>query len=780
MIKSIRAQLMIYPMLAVLLLAVVLGMIVHNQLNRVPDHLMHQYQDIVESRSDTIDAELASLVDTVRMLSQSNVIQSGDMAEIQAFLPTVVLEEKHRNMTVADTDGIGWTSNGETIDISGQEQYRKIILEREPYWVSQPFISPYADPDVPIMIVSHEIRNDAGDITGLVNVVTEIFFLTDIVESVELGETGFSWILHNSGDVIIHPEVDVTDEGHLDSLYPDRENRFQALIDGDLDWIEHEDHEGNPVFTFHQPVEEPSTEWQLMFSIDREEVLGEVQGIQSTITATLAAIIGLVIMFSIYFSNKMAKPIVRLKEVFDEAEQGNSEVKADESVNNEIGEAARSFNAMHEKIRNLTYYDPLTKLYNFNGFLIELPFRVRKLTEKNGHLAIALISIDDFKRFNSLRGYQAGNEILKKFADRLKLYTHKYEMVGRYFGDEFILVIHSDTKDNIERRIRAIWQNAMTNLADAEHGWNLKMSIGAVITDEIQGTADECLAQANMAKLQAKREGGNRYRFYDEVMTRVIHEDQRLENDLNYAIERGEIALYYQPIVDVTHGDVYGNEALIRWTHPEHGRISPAKMVEIAERSGQIIEIGEWVLKEALRQNRVWQEQGYKPMFISINISVIQFEQPHFIRTVKQAIEDSGLDPKWIQLEITETTAMSLGDDKIEKMAALKGLGVSIAIDDFGTGYSSLAYFTQFPISTLKIDRTFISRLGKDPKAEMITEAVISMAETLRIHTVAEGVESGDQAEFLKELGCTYIQGFHYAKPMPPAKAEDLFKRGPD
>ncbi|ADI00292.1 bifunctional diguanylate cyclase/phosphodiesterase [Salisediminibacterium selenitireducens] len=777
MFKSIKAQLMIYPMLAVLFLAVVLGLIVQNQLNRVPDHLMHQYEDIVESRSDTIDAELTALIDTVRMISQSNVIQSGDLSEIQAFLPTVVLQEKHRNMTVADTDGIAWTSNGDTIDISDQEQYEKIILEREPYWVSQPFISPYADPDVPIMIVSHEIRNDAGDITGLVNVVTEIYFLTDIVESVELGETGFSWILHNSGDVIIHPEVAVQDQMSLDALYPDRENRFQALIDGDLDWIEHEDHEGNDVFTFHQAVEEASTEWHLMFSIDKEEVLGEVQGIQSTITATLGMVIGLVVLFSLYFSNKMARPIVRLKDLFDEAEQGNSEVRADESVKNEIGEAARSFNAMHEKIRNLTYYDPLTKLYNFNGFLIELPFRVKKLTQKEGYTAIALISIDDFKRFNSLRGYQAGNEILRKFADRLTMYMQEGEMVGRYFGDEFILVMHANTTDNIERRIRTIWQNAMTNLADSEHGWNLKMSIGAVITKEIYGTADECLAQANMAKLQAKREGGNRYRFYAKAMTRVIEEDQRLENELNYALERGELELYYQPIVDVGNGEVYGNEALIRWTHPEYGSVSPVKMIEIAERSGQIVEIGEWVLKEGLRQNRLWQDQGFKPMFISINISVIQFEQPNFIRSVKKAIEDSGLDPKWIQLEITETTAMSLGDDKIEKMAALKGLGVSIAIDDFGTGYSSLAYFTQFPITTLKIDRTFISRLGKDPKAEMITEAVISMAETLRIQTVAEGVETAEQAAFLKELGCTYIQGFYFAKPMPPSKAENLFTK---
>ena len=777
MFKSIKAQLMIYPMLAVLFLAVVLGLIVQNQLNRVPDHLMHQYQDLVESRSDTIDAELTALIDTVRMISQSNVVQSGDLSEIQAFLPTVVLQDKHRNMTVADTDGIGWTSNGDTIDISDQEQYEKIILEREPYWVSQPFISPYADPDVPIMIVSHEIRNDAGDITGLVNIVSEIYFLTDIVESVELGETGFSWILHNSGDVIIHPEVDVLEESSLDALYPDRENRFRALIDGDLDWIEHEDHEGNDVFTFHQAVEEESAEWHLMFSIDREEVLGEVQGIQSTITATLGIIIGLVVLFSLYFSNKMASPIVRLKEVFEEAERGNSEVRADESVHNEIGEAAKSFNTMHEKIRNLTYYDPLTKLYNFNGFLIELPFRVKKLTQQEGYTAIALISIDDFKRFNSLRGYQAGNDILRRFAERLKMYMQEGEMVGRYFGDEFILVIRSNTTDNIERRIRTIWQNAMTNLADSEHGWNLKMSIGAVITEEIEGTADECLAQANMAKLQAKREGGNRYRFYDETMTREIQEDQRLENELNYALGRGEIELYYQPIFDVVNGEVYGNEALIRWTHPEYGSVSPAKMIEIAERSGQIVEIGEWVLKEGLRQNRDWQEKGYKPMFISINISVIQFEQPNFIRSVKKAIEDSGLDPQWIQLEITETTAMSLGDDKIEKMAALKGLGVSIAIDDFGTGYSSLAYFTQFPITTLKIDRTFISRLGKDPKAEMITEAVISMAETLRIQTVAEGVETAEQTAFLKERGCTYIQGFYFAKPMTPSKAEVLFTK---
>lgn len=778
MLKSIRSQLMMYPLLAVLLLSLGLGLIIQDQLSRVPDHLMHQYQDIVESRADTINSEMTNLIEKMEMLSQSNVIRSGDEEAIQAFLPTVVLEDQHRNMTIADSEGKGWTTNGEYIDISDQEQFEEIVQNEEPFWITEPFISPYADPDIPIMIVSHEIRNDSGELQGLINVVTEIFFLSRIIEAVELGETGIAWLLNADGEVVIHPDQSLTyRQGDL-TIYPD-DISFNELIHSEKDWLEHQNHEGETVFTFTQKVSEPSTGWNLMFSIDRNEVLGEVQDIQRSIAIGFALVIGFIVLFSWYFSKRMSKPILQLKNVFEEAERGNSFVHADESVNNEIGAAAKSFNSMHGRIRSLTYFDPLTRLYNFNGFLIELPYRLKKLRESKGHTAIALISIDDFKRYNSLRGYHAANQILKDFSERLSGYISHDEMIGRYFGDEFIILIRSDSKGKTERRIRTLWQNAMNDMTVSEDGWQLKMTIGSAFMGDatVEEDVETIISHANIAKLQAKRDGGNRYQFYNELITSRIKEDQEIENALYYAVERDELRLYYQPICDIVNGKVIGNEALLRWKNPDFSHISAGKVIEIAERSGLITEIGQWVMEEALRQNKTWQDEGFEPMIISINISVLQFEQTQFIRNVREAIHDSGLDPEWVQLEITETTAMSLGEDKVDKMSALKGLGVSIAIDDFGTGYSSLAYFTQFPISTLKIDRTFVSRLPDDPKAEMITNAIISMAESLEIATTAEGVETKEQLDMLKELGCNHIQGFYYARPCPTEQVTDHFRK---
>ncbi|WP_232318324.1 bifunctional diguanylate cyclase/phosphodiesterase [Salisediminibacterium beveridgei] len=764
--KSIRSQLMMYPLLAVLLLSLAMGLIAHQQLSRVPDHLMHQYQDIVDSRADTIHSELTHLIEKVEMLSQTNILRSGDEEAIQAFLPTVVLEDRYRNMTVTDTEGLGWTTNGDYIDISEQEQYENIILEGEPFWITEPFISPFADPDVPIMIVSHEIRDDTGELQGLVNLVTEVYFLSRVIESVELGETGVAWLMNNEGEVVIQPDNSFTTSHN--AVHLQSENvAFNRLNDGHLEWLEHQNEEGNQVFTFSAKIDEPSTEWNLMFSIDRDEVLGEVEGIQLTITAGFIAAMGLVLLFSWFFSRQMSKPILRLKEVFEEATQGNSDIRADESVNNEIGAAAKSFNAMHDRIRSLTYFDPLTSLYNFNAFLMELPYRIKNLWKLGGHITVALISIDDFKRYNSLRGYHAGNQILVGFAERLQEYLNQEEMIGRYFGDEFIILIRSDSKDHAERRLKILWQNAMNDMSAREDGWQLRMSIGAAFMEdgEDENDIEEIIAHANIAKLQAKRDGGNCYQFYNQGITDSIQEDQKIENALHFAVERGEFMLHYQPIIDISNGRVSGNEALLRWVNPEFSHVPVGKVIDIAERSGLITDIGQWVMEEALRQNKAWQDQGYEPMVISINISVLQFEQARFIRNVREAIHNSGLEPEWVQLEITETTAMSPGEDKVDKMAALKGLGVSIAIDDFGTGYSSLAYFTQFPISTLKIDRTFVSRLPDDPKAEMITNAIISMAESLEISTTAEGVETKEQQEALRELGCTHIQGFYYARP---------------
>ena len=763
--KSIRSQLMMYPLLAVLVLSLAMGLITQQQLSRVPDHLIHQYQDIVDSRADTITSELTHLIEKVEMLSQSNIIQSGDEEAIQAFLPTVVLEDQHRNMTVTDTEGIGWTTNGEYIDISEQDQYRKIIQENEPFWITEPFISPFAEPDVPIMIVSHEIRDGTGELQGLINLVTEVFFLSQIIDSVELGETGVAWLLNNEGEVVIEPEHSLGSSDNATSPFSE-DTAFDDLISGEINWLEHYNQQGTEVFTFTENINEPSTEWNLMFSIDRNEVLGEVQGIQRSIALGFVTVLGFLILFSWFFSKRMSQPILRMKHVFEEAERGNSDVRADESVSNEIGDAARSFNSMHGRIRSLTFFDPLTRLYNFNGFLIEVPFRMKKLRKMSGHTAVALISIDDFKRYNSLLGYHAGNRILIALADRLRGYIEKDEMIGRYFGDEFIILIREQSKAKSEKRIKSLWQNAMNDMMVSEGGWQLRMSVGAAFMEtEKEEDIEGIIGHANIAKLQAKRDGGNRYQFYNEWISSRIQEDQEIENALHHALQRNEFSLVYQPIVDIETGKVIGNEALLRWDRADFSHVPVWKVIEIAERSGLITEIGHWVMQVALKQNKAWQEQGFDPMFISINISVLQFEQTHFIRNVREAIQESRLNPEWIQLEITETTAMSLGEDKVDKMAALKGLGVSIAIDDFGTGYSSLAYFTQFPISTLKIDRTFVSRLPNDPKAEMITNAIISMAESLEISTTAEGVENQDQQEILRELGCNHIQGYFYAKP---------------
>ena len=571
--------------------------------------------------------------------------------------------------------------------------------------------------------------------------------------------------MNNEGEVVIEPEDSLISSDNATSPFSENTS-FDDLISGEINWLEHYNQQGTEVFTFTENINNPSTEWNLMFSIDRNEVLGEVQGIQRSIALGFVTVLGFLILFSWFFSKRMSQPILRMKHVFEEAERGNSDVRADESVINEIGDAARSFNSMHDRIRSLTFFDPLTRLYNFNGFLIELPYRMKKLRKMSGHTAVALISIDDFKRYNSLLGYHAGNRILIALAERLRGFIEKDEMIGRYFGDEFIILIREQSKAKSEKRIKTLWQNAMNDMMVSEAGWQLRMSVGAAFMEtENEEDIEGIIGHANIAKLQAKRDGGNRYQFYNEWISSRIQEDQEIENALHHALQRNEFSLVYQPIVDIETGMVIGNEALIRWDRADFSHVPVWRIIEITERSGLITDIGHWVMQEALKQNKAWQEQGFDPMFISINISVLQFEQTHFIRNVREAIQESRLNPEWIQLEITETTAMSLGEDKVDKMAALKGLGVSIAIDDFGTGYSSLAYFTDFPISTLKIDRTFVSRLPNDPKAEMITNAIISMAESLEISTTAEGVENRDQQEILRELGCTHVQGYFFAKP---------------
>lgn len=743
------------------------------KIKELPEIIKRQYGEIANSRADEIEKELSGLLDQVKILSQSSFIKAMDMEAIKRYLPELVLDEKIRNMTIAAPDGIGWTTRGMDIDISEQEQYRKIFKEKQEYSISQPFISPYADPDMPVIIISHAIRREKENV-GLINVVIEVEFMSKIVRQMDLGETGHGFIVNSQGMIVAHPDIRFLGGNNIKDYMSNDEKVIHRVLDNESGTVEYENENGMKMLGFFKKIDK-SPNWTLIISISEDEVYNEVKNVRKTIFIGFLICFLLVIIFSYIYSDRISRPILKMKEVFEKAADGDLHVRADDRHSNEIGAAAISFNIMLDKIKELTYKDTVTGLYNYNGFSVELPYKIKKLKKSQGLLAIGIISIDDFKRINSIIGYDGGNDILKLIAENLKKQAREDEVIGRFFGDEYILLLWEKDTENMEKRVEDLWKYCSGEINVRGNEFILKNSTGVSIIKDGEYDYNEVMHQATLAKLVVKKNGGNDFRFYNMDIDCAIKEEQRIENELYHAIEKNQLYLLYQPVVDVHTGRITGAEALLRWRHDKFGEIPIIKIIKIAEQSSLIIDIGNWVLKEACKKNKEWQLKGYNPIVLSVNVSAFQFEQSNFIDVVKNTLEEIGLESKYLALEITETSAMDGVREKLEKMKLLKNMGIGIAIDDFGTGYSSMAYLTEFPIDTLKIDRSFVRDLSHDDNAKAIANTIINMAKIMNMRSIAEGVETEEQRNFLKGKGCDQIQGYLISKPTAPHLIEEKF-----
>ncbi|MBD2863158.1 EAL domain-containing protein [Paenibacillus sp. IB182363] len=429
------------------------------------------------------------------------------------------------------------------------------------------------------------------------------------------------------------------------------------------------------------------------------------------------------------------------------------------------------------KIRHMAYHDALTDLPNrllFHERLNEAFHR----SEKTGTiLAVLFIDLDRIKVINDTLGHHIGDELLKYWADKLKANKRPQDTVARFGGDEFIVLLTDITSINEVLTFASFIPQLFSEpFTYGEHDLYVTSSIGISVYPSDGTDADTLIKNADTAMYRAKEKGGNTFQLYRSEMNIRSLERLNMEIDLRRAMERGEIMVYYQPIVDLGSGRIYGMEALVRWKHPIRGMISPAEFIPLAEETGLIVPIGNWVLKEACRQNEEWISQGLPPLVVAVNISVNQFQQPGFIQLIKGTLESTGLDPKLLCLEITENVAMKNVNYIVETIDKLRELGVRISIDDFGTGYSSLSYLKRFRVHTLKIDQSFIQELTTDEENAAIVTALIAMSHKMNIKALAEGVETKAQLEFLRRYGCDEIQGYLFSTPLPVSDFEHLIR----
>ncbi|PHJ58331.1 diguanylate cyclase [Nostoc linckia z18] len=438
---------------------------------------------------------------------------------------------------------------------------------------------------------------------------------------------------------------------------------------------------------------------------------------------------------------------------------------------------ARQRQQVEEKIRYQALHDMLTGLPNRLLFDEMLNKALPNASRKGESLAVIFLDLDRFKVINDTLGHTLGDKLLKEVAQRLNDSLRKGDTVARWGGDEFIILL--PRVNNIEE-VTQVAERILQTLENAFHlqGHELYISasLGIALLDSNSPNAETLIQHADTALYHAKDKGRNNYQFYSVSLSAKNPELLTLEKSLRYALERKEFSLYYQPRVSIATGEITGMEALLRWQHPDMGLVAPSVFIPLAEQSGLIVPIGEWVLRTACRQNKAWQDAGLPPLMMAVNLSLKQFRQPQLVETVAKILQQTGLEPHFLELEITETTAIEDLEFTRTVLQDLQQMGVHLSIDDFGTGHSSLSRLQLLPLHNLKIDKSFVQDLTHDVKVAHIIKAIVSLGRNLGLRLTAEGVENEEELEFLRSIHCEDVQGFLFYRPLSAQKATEILE----
>lgn len=434
---------------------------------------------------------------------------------------------------------------------------------------------------------------------------------------------------------------------------------------------------------------------------------------------------------------------------------------------------ANSLALANEELTYLALHDSLTKLPNRLLLEDRLEQAVQAAQRDHRRFALMFMDLDGFKAVNDVYGHYAGDGLLTDVALRISHRIRSEDTFARLGGDEFVLLASIDDPADAAAMAEMLAKTIEEPFDVANHAVQVSTSIGIAIYPDNGTEPRDLLANADAAMYHAKALGRSNYCFFEASMNANVHEQMQMMQDLRMAVTRGELLLHYQPKFDAQTGFIVGAEALLRWKHPVHGLILPDRFIPLAERSGLIVPIGEWVLDEACRQMRVWRSAGHDNWTIAVNLSAQQFGHVSLIDSVRSVLERHGLAPQCLTLEITESTAMRDVEASLAILLQLHEMGVRISIDDFGTGYSSLLYLKRLPATELKIDRGFVRDLAQGSEDASIVSAIVALGQTLNLRVVAEGVETAEQQTFLTQLGCSTLQGFLLGRPMAPEQFID-------
>lgn len=436
-----------------------------------------------------------------------------------------------------------------------------------------------------------------------------------------------------------------------------------------------------------------------------------------------------------------------------------------------------------EKVReveqHLAYHDMLTNLPNRLLFYDRMRQALAHARRYSGLVAVLFLDLDGFKAINDRHGHAVGDRLLQAVATRLKGNMRQSDTIARLGGDEFtILLTGIKSMKDVSRTAQKVLSVVSRPFAIDGHQLGVTCSIGVSVFPHDGSDTESLIKRADFAMYRAKNQGKANYQHFDITVVSQAPKQASFENDLRKAIVNHELRIHFQPQVSLATGQITGVEALVRWQHPEFGLLPPSEFIPLAEETGLIVPLGEWVLRSACIQNKVWQVAGYEPLPVAINLSARQFREIGLPETVARVLHETGLSPNFLMLEITETNAMQDVEYTISTLEVLKDMGLGIALDDFGTGHSSLSYLKRFPIDLLKIDKSFVQDAPDDPDDACIITAIVGLSQNLGMKVIAEGVETEKQLAFLRAIRCEQMQGFFFSRPLPTRRTLELFDSG--
>ncbi len=771
----------------VIILLFVTGFLGFFNYQTATDIMTEELEEMMEHQADDVSQrvreKLNTYIDELESLANKDEIMSMDWSVQNDFLQNHLQDSQYTGMALVHHDMTARYTDIDPAYLADNEHIEK-ALEGEP-GLSNITISRLTDQQV--ILISVPIEDNQGEILGALVGRLEAYELSQLIDGIEFAEEGFAYIINNEGTIMAHQDTDLintnlTDIGGSEEVV--NELKFDDPGNGQI--VDSYEYQGDEMHVGYSLIE--GTSWLVGITAGRDVIMDNLNELQSMIILSMSLILITGILIATIFGKQIARPIETMAKHAQTVSEGDLDLNISDNLLNrsdELGLLVNSFDNMTENLKKMqdtleymAYHDSLTGLCNRSSFQNDFQEFVDR--EGAGHTkgAVMMLDIDNFKLINDTMGHLYGDKVIQVVGQKLLDITKDLCRVYRMGGDEFI--VWCPNIDSNQAKEIAI--NIMDDFGDSVliEGGNVPISFSIGISNypENGQTMDALLRKADIAMYESKKGSKMKYSFYKSGMMKDSSRKMEIERQLPDALENNEFALNYHPQYDSNTGQLWGFEALIRWNNQELGNVPPNEFIEIAEKSHLIIDIGNWVLDNACKFIRSLHDQGYTGYSISVNISVIQLLQEDFAKNVMAIVNKHGLNPSFLEIEITESLMIESFEMVQKKLQYLKEAGMKIALDDFGTGYSSLTYLRSLPFTTLKIDKSFVDGIEDQTTQEELIASIIDIGRTINSEVVAEGVESKEQYQKLKTNNCHRLQGYYFSKPIKEEDIQEFLKGG--